>query len=153
MVVSMKRSVGQATLARCIENGRERDRAHGRKTQKITSRFQTGLMDKNWKRFERRVAERCGGHRVSVADRLTDLDVHHPLLGIECKYRENLSQYLKDWYQQAKEGSKLNQIPVVAIGEKRSSRILALLDFDDLVKLSHALVVEPKEPDNYGGTD
>ena len=110
-------------------------------------------MDKNWKHFERRVAKRCGGQRISVSDKLTELDVHHPLLGIECKYRENLSQYLKDWYQQAKEGSKLNQIPVVAIGEKRSSRIFALLDFDDLVKLSHALVVEPKEPDNYGGTD
>ena len=107
-------------------------------------------MDKSWKHFERRVAKRCGGHRVSVSDKLTDLDVHHSLLGIECKYRESLSQYLKDWYQQAKEGSKLDQIPVVAIGEKGSSRIFALLDFDDLVKLTH--VLEPEEPENYGGT-
>jgi len=93
-------------------------------------------MDKNWKRFERRVAERCGGHRVSVADKETELDVQHPTFGIECKYRTKLSQYLKDWYEQAKEGSKPRQTPVVAIGEKNSSRVYALLDFDDLIKLT-----------------
>jgi hypothetical protein len=93
-------------------------------------------VDKNWKRFERRVAERCGGHRVSVADKETELDVQHPILGIECKYRAKLSQYLKDWYEQAKEGSKPHQTPVVAIGEKNSSRVYALLDFDDLIKLT-----------------
>jgi hypothetical protein len=101
-----------------------------------TQGFQTSLMDKNWKRFERRVAERCGGQRISVADKKTDLDVHHSLLGIECKYRAKLSQYLKDWYEQAKNGSKPHQVPVVAIGEKNSSRVYALLDFDDLIKLT-----------------
>ena len=92
-------------------------------------------MDKNWKRFERRVAQRSGGRRISVADRETDLDVDHPYLGIECKYRAKLSKYLKDWYAQAKAGSKEGQIPVVAIGEKNNSRIYALLDFDDLITL------------------
>ena len=112
-------------------------------------------MDKNWKRFERRVAHRAGGRRISVADRETDLDVEHPYLGIECKYREKLSQYLKDWYKQAEDGSKDAQVPVVAIGEKNSSRIYALLDFDDLIMLLVHAVDEGDEalPINYGGTD
>ena len=111
-------------------------------------------MDKNWKRFERRVARRSGGRRISVADRETDLDVEHPYLGIECKYREKLSQYLKDWYKQAEDGSKDGQVPVVAIGEKSSSRIYALLDFDDLIMLLvHAVDSEEATPTNYGGTD
>ena len=112
-------------------------------------------MDKNWKRFERRVAQRSGGRRISVADRETDLDVEHPYLGIECKYREKLSQYLKDWYRQAEDGSKKGQVPVVAIGEKNSSRIFALLDFDDLIMLLVHAVSDGDEaiPTNYGGTD
>jgi hypothetical protein len=120
-----------------------------------TVRYRIVLMDKNWKRFERRVAQRSGGRRISVADRETDLDVEHPHLGIECKYREKLSQYLKDWYQQAENGSKDAQIPVVAIGEKNSSRIFALLDFDDLILLLVHAVSDGDEaiPTNYGGTD
>ena len=92
-------------------------------------------MDKTWKSFERRVAKRTGGERIPVADRRSHLDVLHPYLGIECKYREKLSQYIKDWYKQAEDGSKDGQVPVVAIGEKNSSRIFALLDFDDLIML------------------
>jgi hypothetical protein len=119
------------------------------------NKYRIDLMDKNWKRFERRVAKRSGGRRISVADRETDLDVEHPYLGIECKYREKLSKYLKDWYKQAEEGSKNLQIPVVAIGEKNSSRIYALLDFDDLIMLLVHAVDDSDEalPTNYGGTD
>ena len=128
---------------------------YGKKTLRTTLRYRIGLMDKNWKRFERRVAQRSGGRRISVADRETDLDVEHPYLGIECKYREKLSQYLKDWYQQAESGSKDGQVPVVAIGEKNSSRIFALLDFDDLIMLLVHAVSDGDEaiPTNYGGTD
>lgn len=93
-------------------------------------------MDKNWKRFERRVAVKSGGRRVPVADRETDLDVAHPTFGIECKYRESLPKYLKEYYAQAKAGSKQGQVPVVAMGEKNSSTVFALLNFDDLIKLS-----------------
>jgi hypothetical protein len=43
---------------------------------------------------------------------------------------------------------------VVAIGEKNSSRIFALLDFDDLIMLLvHAVESEEALPTNYGGTD
>ena len=154
MAVSMKTTVGQATLVRCSVNGKICDQANGRKITRTTVRYRIVLMDKNWKRFERRVAHRAGGRRISVADRETDLDVEHPYLGIECKYREKLSQYLKDWYKQAEDGSKDAQVPVVAIGEKNSSRIYALLDFDDLIMLLVHAVDEGDEalPINYGGT-
>ena len=155
MAVSMKTTVGQATLVRCSVNGKVCNQANGRKITRITVRYQIDFMDKNWKRFERRVAHRAGGRRISVADCETDLDVEHPYLGIECKYREKLSQYLKDWYKQAEDGSKDAQVPVVAIGEKNSSRIYALLDFDDLIMLLVHAVDEGDEalPINYGGTD
>ena len=154
MGVSMKTTVGQATLAKCSVNGKVCDQANGRKITRTTVRYRIDLMDKNWKRFERRVAHRSGGRRISVADRETDLDVEHPYLGIECKYREKLSQYLKDWYTQAEDGSKKGQVPVVAIGEKNSSRIFALLDFDDLIMLLvHAVDGGEVLPTNYGGTD
>ena len=53
------------------------------------------FMDKNWKAFERRVALRTGGERIPVSDRRTPLDVAHPYLGIECKYRRKLSKFIK----------------------------------------------------------
>tara|TARA_Y100000310_G_scaffold329810_1_gene400333 strand:+ start:60 stop:362 length:303 start_codon:yes stop_codon:yes gene_type:complete len=93
-------------------------------------------VDKSWKRFERRVAAKSGGRRVPVADQETHLDVAHPVFGIECKYRASLPKYLKDYFAQAKEGCKEGQIPVVAMGEKYSSTVYALLNFDDLIKLS-----------------
>jgi len=117
------------------------------------------LSDKAWKAFERRVAERSGGTRISVSDRKTDLDVDHNYLGIECKYRNKLPQYLKDWYAQAERGSSDTQIPVVVIGEKNSSKMYALMDFDKLTELIAsmcALLDEIDQDDkdwNYGGTD
>ena len=154
MAVGTKTTVGRATLAKCSVNGKVCGQVNGRKITRITIRYQINLMDKNWKRFERWIAQRSGGRRISVADRETDLDVAQPYLGIECKYREKLSQYLKDWYEQAENGSKDGQVPVVAIGEKNSSRIFALLDFDDLIMLLvHAVDGEEAIPTNYGGTD
>ena len=115
------------------------------------------MTDANWKRFERRVALRCGGNRISVSDRKTDLDVDHPYLGIECKYRAKLPQYLKDWYAQAKRGSIDHRIPVVVMGEKSNSDMYALLDFDDLTMLLvhaiHGFESDGGDIINYGGTD
>jgi len=115
------------------------------------------MTDANWKRFERRVAQRCGGNRISVSDKKTDLDVDHPYLGIECKYRAKLPQYLKDWYEQARRGSTDHQIPVVVMGEKNGSEMYALLDFDDLTMLLvhaiHGFESDGGDIINYGGTD
>ena len=74
-------------------------------------------MDKNWKRFERRVAIRTGGERIPVSDRRTPLDVKHPYLGIECKYRKKLSKFLTDAMAQAVAGSGEDLMPTVILGE------------------------------------
>jgi hypothetical protein len=120
-----------------------------------------GKMDKNWKAFERRVAKKCGGTRISVSDRKTDLDVDHPQMGIECKYRNKLPQYLKDWYSQAERGSTEDQIPVVVMTEKSNSKMYALINFDDLADMVAILSYYDekelkeevnKEDFNYGGT-
>ena len=61
-------------------------------------------MDKAWKAFERRVAQKTGGERIPVSDRRTPLDVAHPIIGIECKYRNKISKFLKDAMWQAVSG-------------------------------------------------
>ena len=108
-------------------------------------------MDKNWKAFERRVALRTGGERIPVSDRRTPLDVAHPYLGIECKYRRKLSKFIKEAMQQAIEGSD-NKIPTVVLGEYRSSDMLAVVRLEDLLNLLAAAVREP-DPLIVVGTD
>ena len=98
-------------------------------------------MDKNWKAFERRVALRTGGERIPVSDRRTPLDVAHPFLGIECKYRNKISKFLKDAMAQAVEGSGDDKIPTVVLGEYRSSEMFALIKLGDLLELL-AIAVE-----------
>jgi hypothetical protein len=105
-------------------------------------------MDKAWKAFERRVAQRTGGERVPVADRRTPLDVAHPFLGIECKYRNKISKFLKEAMEQAIEGSGGDKIPTVILGEKGSQKMLALMRLEDVLELL-AIAVESvaREPD------
>lgn len=91
-------------------------------------------MDKNWKRFERRVAKKTGGWRVPVSDRESPLDVGHPYLGIECKYRQRFPAIIRDGYAQAVAGSN-GLIPLLALGEYNNSLILGVVNIDDLVKL------------------
>jgi len=123
-------------------------------------------MDKTWKAFERRVAQRTGGERIPVSDRRTTLDVKHPYLGIECKYRKKISKFIKDAMAQAIRGSGEDLIPTVILGEYNSSEMLALVRLPDLLNLLAAalgdssppiLVGEGEDdfdvPLNYGGTD
>jgi len=123
-------------------------------------------MDKTWKAFERRVAQRTGGERIPVSDRRTPLDVKHPYLGIECKYRKKISKFIKDAMAQAVRGSGEDLIPTVILGEYNNSEMLALVRLPDLLNLLAAalgdsnppiLVGEGEDdfdvPLNYGGTD
>ena len=103
-------------------------------------------MDKNWKRFERRVAEKTGGERIPVSDRRTPLDVKHPYLGIECKYRRKLSKFLTDAMAQAEAGSGKDLIPTVVLGEYNSPRMYALVNIEDLLKLLVAALGETNPP-------
>jgi len=123
-------------------------------------------MDKTWKAFERRVAQRTGGERIPVSDRRTPLDVKHPYLGIECKYRKKISKFIKDAMAQAIRGSGEDLIPTVILGEYNNSEMQALVRLPDLLNLLEAalgdssppiLVGEGEDdfdvPLNYGGTD
>ena len=94
---------------------------------------------------------RTGGERIPVSDRRTPLDVKHPYLGIECKYRRKLSKFIKEAMQQAIEGSD-NKIPTVVLGEYRSSDMLAVVRLEDLLNLLAAAVREP-DPLIVVGTD
>jgi len=92
-------------------------------------------MDKTWKAFERRVAQRTGGERIPVSDRRTPLDVKHPYLGIECKYRKKISKFIKDAMAQAVRGSGEDLIPTVILGEYNNPEMLALVRLPDSVIL------------------
>jgi len=104
-------------------------------------------LDKAWKAFERRVAKKTGGERIPVADRRSHLDVLHPLLGIECKYRRTVSKFLKEALEQAKAGSEEESlIPVVVLGEKYQSDMYAFMDLDHLLKLLEIMKTLLEEP-------
>jgi len=130
--------------------------------------YGTWKVDKNWKRFERRVALRTGGERIPVSDRRTPLDVKHPYLGIECKYRKKFSKFITDSMQQAIDGSGEDLIPTVVLGEHGNSEMLAIVRLPDLLNLLIAALGETnppilvgegeddydaETPQNYGGTD
>ena len=86
----------------------------------------------NWKNFERRVADKVGGRRIPITGR-KGLDIDHPTLDIECKYRKQLPAWLfKNAWRQANEGTG---IPVIVVGEFDNPRIWCILDLDDLVDL------------------
>lgn len=90
------------------------------------------ITDKAWKRFERRVASKVNGKRIPINGR-KGLDISHPVLDIECKYRKTLPDWLftKAW-SQANEG---NGIPTIVVGKHNSSDMFAIINFEDLVKL------------------
>jgi len=86
----------------------------------------------NWKNFERRVAAKLGGQRIPITGREC-LDIDHPYLDIECKYRKSLPAWLfKDAWRQASSGSG---IPVIAVAEYNSSNIFTITSIDTLAML------------------
>ena len=90
------------------------------------------ITDKAWKRFERRVASKVGGERIPINGR-KGVDIKHPYLDIECKYRKNLPAWLfEDAWRQANEGTG---IPAVVVGKHNSERMFAVVNLDDLVQL------------------
>ena len=90
------------------------------------------ITDKAWKRFERRVASKVGGKRIPINGRKR-LDISHPYLDIECKYRKTLPAWLFDKaWSQANEGTG---IPTIVVSKHNSEKMFAIVDLDDLVKL------------------
>ena len=96
----------------------------------------------NWKNFERRVAAKLGGKRIPITGR-KGLDIAHPTLVIECKYRNQLPAWLfKNAWRQANEGTG---IPVIAVGEYNSSDIFTIISIDTLVMLMEPDIIERNE--------
>jgi len=96
----------------------------------------------NWKNFERRVATRLRGKRIPITGR-KGLDIDHPILDIECKYRKQLPAWLfKDAWRQANEGTG---IPVIAVGEHNSRNIFTITSIDTLVMLTEPDIIERNE--------
>ena len=90
------------------------------------------ITDKAWKRFERRVASKVGGQRIPINGR-KGVDISHPYLDIECKYRKTLPAWLFDKaWSQANEGTG---IPTIVVGKHNSEKMFAVVDINDLVKL------------------
>ena len=90
------------------------------------------ITDKAWKRFERRVASKVGGKRIPINGR-KGVDISHPYLDIECKYRKTLPAWLFDKaWSQATEGTG---IPTIVVSKHNSEKMFAIVDLDDLVKL------------------
>ena len=86
----------------------------------------------NWKNFERRVAAKVGGRRIPITGR-AGVDIDHPTLDIECKYRKSLPAWLfKDAWRQANEGTG---IPLIAVGEFDKSQIYCILSLDDFISI------------------
>lgn len=90
----------------------------------------------NWKRHERETAKVLGGKRTSRGmDFSKSLpDIEHPLLSIECKYRQRISGFLKGGIRQAERYDPL-KIPVFVLkerGMKGGFIFLRLSDFQDL---------------------
>ena len=100
------------------------------------------ITDKAWKRFERRVASKVGGKRIPITGR-KGVDIDHPYLDIECKYRKTLPSWLfeKAW-SQANEGTG---IPTIVVSKHNSEKMFAIVDLDDLVKLLIHAVGEKNE--------
>ena len=99
-------------------------------------------MDKAWKRFERRIAERFKeidptARRCPVADQATNNDIVTSLpYGIECKHRKRLPDWIRDAWAQCRANSKEDQVPIVILGEHGTTNDFVLLSLDDFIKIT-----------------
>lgn len=94
------------------------------------------MKDQAWKNFERRVAKVTGGERIPVNGR-QELDIKHPYLGIECKHRKSLPNWLfTDAWNQAVKGSEgKDLIPTLVVGERGTTQTFAISKLEALVEL------------------
>ena len=96
----------------------------------------------NWKNFERRVAAKLGGKRIPITGREC-LDIDHPFLDIECKYRKSIPAWpFKDAWRQASSG---RGIPVIAVAEYNSSNISTITSIDTLAMLMDESIIDRNE--------
>jgi hypothetical protein len=101
-----------------------------------------------WKAHERKVAKLTGGTRISRSDDWgrEDLDVEHPYLAIDCKYRKSLAVWswfkklevdtLKKMERDIRMGKDPHKkIPTLILKEKGKKGELAVITIEDLLML------------------
>ena len=95
-------------------------------------------MEKNWKRFERRVAARVSGSRIPITGR-ENLDIAHPLFGIECKYRKHLPKWLfGNAIRQAVDGSGKDKLPIVVVGQYHKTEMYVVMRMEVFLDVAGA---------------
>lgn len=92
------------------------------------------MSDKAWKQFERRVAADFGSFRVPLSggnSRITQADVIHDRLFIECKQRKKMSIW--SLYEKTRElAKKEGKVPMLALSEKNRAGYLVVMHVNDI---------------------
>ena len=90
-----------------------------------------------WKNLERAVAELFGGKRITRAGDYSqkDIDVEHPLLAFDAKYRSSLATW--SWFKKlekdiAKIEKHKGKIPCLILKEKGKGGMLAVIKAETL---------------------
>lgn len=93
-------------------------------------------MSAAWKRHERETAKALGGLRNKRGGDFSQsmVDVEHPLLSIECKYRKSLSKFLTEGIAQAASYDR-DKIPILVVKERYQHGALVVLTLRDFESL------------------
>jgi hypothetical protein len=108
-----------------------------------------------WKALERTAARKLGGKRLYRGDNFCEsmLDVEHPWLAIDAKYRTTLAIWT--WFQKlVKDNEEIygkgRKVPILVVKKKGMRSELVIIDIDDFVKVINdaQYKIEPKENEN-----
>jgi hypothetical protein len=91
------------------------------------------MPDELWKAVEREHARRLGGKRAGPTGK-DGPDILHDAFAPQCKQRDEVAQYLKEWMNQAVGDAPPDKLPMVIVHEKggyydEDLVIIRLVDF------------------------
>ena len=95
-------------------------------------------MDKSWKAFERRIAERVGGRRLACTGEKDGVDVDAGQFVFQCKLRRGLPDYLREWIDGITETAKRKGATGIVVWKQPGERvddaivILRMADWQEL---------------------
>jgi uncharacterized membrane protein len=114
-----------------------------------------GKQSQSWKDLERLAAKKFGGTRLVRGNNFSEsmLDVEHPWLSIDAKYRTSLATVT--WFKKlVKDSEKIygkgRKIPVLVIKQKGMKVALDVIEKDDFISVVNDknYHIEPKENEN-----